>query len=292
MGAHSTWMRRSDFVEEVLDVGTTAGVDGDAFAAGDVADDFFTADGITTAGAIDEEVVLALDLERVRPFAEEDAFDGVGHVGEGVSDDAGLGAGLGFGGDGRAGFELVEDLARGDLAEAFAGEEFGLGGEAVLGGDLVVVGFVVLGERHFVLAGFAVEELLADLDGALALMLVDPMLDLVAGAGGLAVFSVSPVAGGGVSGLGSILDDVAVAELGAEGDDASVDLRADGGVADLGVDGVGEVDGAGVPGQDDDFSLGSEGVDLFGVQVDFEGRHELVGVGHFALPLHELADPG
>ena len=58
------------------------------------------------------------------------------------------------------------------------------------------------------------------------------------------------------------------------------------------MDGVGEVDGAGVLGQDDDFALGGEGVDLLGVQVDFEGRHELVGVGHFALPLHELANPG
>ena len=88
------------------------------------------------------------------------------------------------------------------------------------------------------------------------------------------------------------LDDVAVAELGAQGDDAAVDLGADGGVADLGVDGVGEVDGAGVLGQDDDLALGGEGVDLLGVQVDLEGRHELVGVGHLALPLHELANPG
>ena len=61
---------------------------------------------------------------------------------------------------------------------------------------------------------------------------------------------------------------------------------------DLGVDGVGEVDGAGVLGQDHDLALGGEGVDLLGVQVDLEGRHELVGVGHLALPLHQLADPG
>ena len=144
----------------------------------------------------------------------------------------------GLGGDGGAGFELVEHLAGGELAEADAGEEFGLGGEAVFGGDLVVVGLVVLGERHFVLAGFAVEQLLADLDGALALVLVDPVLDLVAGAGRLG--EGEPVAAGSVAGLGGDFDDVAVAKLGAEGDDAAVDLGADGGVADFGVDGVGE----------------------------------------------------
>ena len=132
--------------------------------------------------------------------------------------------------------------------------------------------------------------LLADLDGALALVLVDPVLDLVAGAGGFG--EAEPVAAGSVAGLGGDFDDVAVAEFGAERDDAAVDLGADGGVADFGVDGVGEVDGAGVLGQHDDFALGGEGVDLLGVQVDLEGRHELVGVGHFALPLHELADPG
>ena len=97
------------------------------------------------------------------------------------------------------------------LAEADAGEQFGLGGEAVFGGDLVVVGLVVLGEAHLVLAGFAVEQLLADLHGAFALMFVDPVLDLVAGAGGLG--EAEPVAAGGVAGLGGDLDDVAVAEL-------------------------------------------------------------------------------
>ena len=95
-----------------------------------------------------------------------------------------------------------------------------------------------------------------------------------------------------MAGLRGDLDDVAVAELGAEGDDAAVDLGADGGVADLGVDGVGEVDGAGVLGQDDDLAFGREGVDLLGVHVHLEGGHELVGVGHLALPLHELAHPG
>ncbi len=52
-------------------------MDGDAFAARDVADDFFAADGVATARAIDEQLVLAFDLERVRslPMKRETAAD-------------------------------------------------------------------------------------------------------------------------------------------------------------------------------------------------------------------------
>ena len=71
-----------------------------------------------------------------------------------------------------------------------------------------------------------------------------------------------------MSGLGRDLHDVAVAQLGAQGNDASIHLRANRGVAYLGVDRIGEVDGARVLGQNDDFALGGEGVDLFRVQVD------------------------
>ena len=181
-------------------------------------------------------------------------------------------------------------MAGGVFAEADAGDEVGLRAEAVLVGDAEVVGVGEFFEGYVEFAGFALEELGADFDGALALVLVEPVLDLVAGAGGLG--EGEPVARGGVAGLGGDFDDVPVAQAVAEGDDAAVDLGGGGGVANVGVDGVGEVDGGGVLGQDDDLALGCEGVDLFGVQVDFEGRHELVGIGHFALPLHELADPG
>ena len=50
-------------VEQVLHVGAVARVDGDALAAGDVADDFFSADGVAAAGAVDEQLVLPLDLQ-------------------------------------------------------------------------------------------------------------------------------------------------------------------------------------------------------------------------------------
>ena len=63
-------------------------------------------------------------------------------------------------------------------------------------------------------------------------------------------------------------------------------------MAHLGVDGVGEVDGGGVARQHDDFALGGKGVNLFRVEVDFQGGEEFAGVAHFLLPLHQVAQPG
>ena len=41
-------------------------MDGHALAASDVADDLFAANGVATSGAIDQHVVLALNLKRIR----------------------------------------------------------------------------------------------------------------------------------------------------------------------------------------------------------------------------------
>src|SRR5208282_1801745 len=62
------------FVEKIGDVGTVDGVDGNAFAAGDIADDGLAANGVATAGTIDEEVALSADYDGVG-VAAEDAAD-------------------------------------------------------------------------------------------------------------------------------------------------------------------------------------------------------------------------
>src|SRR6185312_6618816 len=82
--------------------------------------------------------------------------------------------------DRTAGLKLVQDLARGVLAKADSCEEILLAVKTVLVGDPVEIGWTELLQRDFVLARLAFEEFAADLDGALALMLVKPMLDLVA----------------------------------------------------------------------------------------------------------------
>ncbi len=79
------------------------------------------------------------------------------------------------------------------------------------------------------------------------------MLDLVAGA--RALDEGEPVAAGLVIFLRDDFDDVAGAQLGAQRHHAAVDLGADAGVADLGVNGVGEVDRRAVGGNHNDLSL-------------------------------------
>src|SRR5271156_1670406 len=62
------------FVEKISEVGTVNGVDGYAFAAGDVADDGLASDRITTFGAIDEQVALSANYDGIA-VAAEDAAD-------------------------------------------------------------------------------------------------------------------------------------------------------------------------------------------------------------------------
>ena len=143
--------------------------------------------------------------------------------------------------------------------------------------------------RHFELAGFALQQLAADLDGAAALVFVEPVLDLVAGA--RALDKGEPVAAGLVILLRDDFDDVAGAQLGAQRHHAAVHLGADAGVAHLGVNGVGKIDGRAVGGNHHHLSLGREGVDLVGIEVHLQAGEELVGVGHLLLPLDELANP-
>ena len=91
-------------------------------------------------------------------------------------------------------------------------------------------------------AHLALEARLAVHDVLLALFLFEPLLDLRARA--VALADIQPVA---ARALGRFrcqdLDDVAVAQLLVVACDAVVDLCADHGVADAGMDGIGKVDG-------------------------------------------------
>jgi hypothetical protein len=62
-------------------------------------------------------------------------------------------------------------------------------------------------------------------------------------------------------------------------------------VADLGVDGVGEVHWGGADRQVDDITLGGEDEDLLACHLEAQGVQELTGVGGLALPAEELAHP-
>src|SRR5439155_23959408 len=113
----------------------------------------------------------------------------------------------------------------------------------VFSGDALQFRLGNLSELHPQAPGFFLQIFFTDLDRLDALGSVDDVLDFVAGAGGLD--DRQPILAGKVVGLGHDLDDVAVAQRVAQRDDAPVDLGADAGGPDVGVNGVGEIDRGG-----------------------------------------------
>ena len=71
----------------------------------------------------------------------------------------------------------------------------------------------------------------------------------------------------------------------------AVHLRADALMADVGVDGVGEIDRRGAARQRLDLAARGEAVDLFGIEVDLQVLDELLRIAHFLLPLDQLPQP-
>src|SRR6185312_4214332 len=147
---------------------------GDAFAAGDVANDGLSANGIAAAGAINEHVALTFDADGAAVSAE-DAADNAAE------------SGVFFGGSGggwfACGSELAQNLARGIFFVADCGPQIVGLAQAVVGGDALEVRVFNVFERNAIFAGLFVDQLFADFDGALALVNVQPVLDFVAGAG-------------------------------------------------------------------------------------------------------------
>ena len=126
--------------------------------------------------------------------------------------------------------------------------------------------------------------------GVLAALLLEPGADLVAGAA--RPDQLQPVARRAALLLGGQhLDDVARLQLVVQRDDLAVDLRADAAVADVGVDGVGEVERGRAGGEVLHLALRREDEDLVLEQVDLQRLEEL-GRVLLALGLDELAQPG
>jgi hypothetical protein len=95
-----------------------------------------------------------------------------------------------------------------------------------------------------------------------------------------------------VAGLGHDLHDVAVAQRGAQRHDAAVHLGAHARAAHIGVNGVGEIDRRGVARQHNHFAARGKGVGLLGYRSTLRVDMNSPGSLHFALPLHQMAQPG
>ena len=92
-------------------------------------------------------------------------------------------------------------------------------------------------------------------------------------------------------GGGDDLDDVAVAQPGAQRHHLAVDARADALMADVGVNRVGEVDRRRVARQRLDLALRREDVDLLRVELDLQVLQELLRIADLLLPLEQLPQP-
>ncbi len=151
---------------------------------------------------------------------------------------------------------------------------------------------VELLDRQAFLAQSLGQLVAAVLDGVLAALPAEPLADLVAGPGGDDDLQPVPARTGRRDLGGEDLDAVARAELGVERHQAPVDPGPDAAVADLGVDGVGEVDRRGTDRQGDDVALGGEDEDLVLLEVELQRLEELGGVGGLLLPVDDALQPG
>ena len=91
---------------------------------------------------------------------------------------------------------------------------------------------------------------------------------------------------------GDDLDDVPVLEAIVERDKPVVHLRANGPMADIGMDAIGEVKRRGARRKVLDLALGREHKDLILEDVELDSLDELRGIADVPLPVHELAEPG
>src|SRR5258708_5486529 len=257
------------FVEQVCDVRTIDRMHGHAFAPRDVADNTFATNGIATSGPVDEHVALAFDRDGV--VIAEDAANDAGNPTRfravpSLADSAlTSGATLG-GGRGTRPQPSRQNLAPGIFAVADSGHEVVGIAEPVARGNFLNVFVFDLFERDAVLARFLLDQLAANLNGPLTLVDVQPVLDLVTRPRGLD--QRKPITAGVVAVMGMYILDISGVNVMPQGHHTAIDLGADAGVADLGVNGVSKIDRRGVARQHYNFPLGRKGVNLFGIEVD------------------------
>src|SRR5579863_8679574 len=163
-------------IQEVHDVRAIEGVDGYAFAAGYVTDHALAADGVATAGAVHEQITMAFYADGV--VAAVSAENPPNHAG----DAAGFISFTVGGGRGGSRRQASQHLPRGVLAVSDSGHQVVDLAQTIVRGDLQQYVVLDLFQRNAVFARFFFDQLAPDFDGALTLMNVEPVFDLVAGA--------------------------------------------------------------------------------------------------------------
>src|SRR5579871_1271507 len=242
----------------------------DAFAAGDVPNDSFPADGVTTTCAINEEIAVAFDANSVVFISAENPPHDAGKSTRFFD--------LFFRRRFRSvGGQLRQHLACSEFAVADSGHEVINLAQAIVGSCSLQVFVFDVFEGDAILASFLFNQLAADFDGALPLMNVQPMLDFVSRARRLNY--AQPVAAWRVSRLSENFDDVSAMQFMAQRHHASVDFGADARMTNLGMNGIGKINRRRISRQNDYFALRRKGIDLFRIKINFQRRKKFVGIG-------------
>ena len=130
---------------------------------------------------------------------------------------------------------------------------------------------------------------LAEQDRLLAPQVFEVMADAGAGLGG--DHEVEPGGIGAGGGRNDHLDGLTGGQRRTQRHQSPVHLGAHAGIADIGVDGVGEVHGGGAARQIDDLAARSEHVDLVGEQIHLDAFQEFHRIAGAALHVQQLLQP-
>src|SRR5581483_867999 len=217
--------------------------------------DRFAANGIAAFGTVDQQIIeaahldggIAFGMARTRRWGRRD-----------LSSTGRLGLLLFFGD--HVWRKLGEHLPGGEFSITKRGVQVFHFAVAVFAGDAIEIALGNTAQLHAETPRFLIQILVADLDSLGALAGVDQVFDLVARSGG---FDESqPVFARLMAGLSHDLNHVAIAQRGTQRHNATVHLGADTGIADIGVNGVSEIDRRGFARQYEDFAARRESVDF------------------------------
>ncbi|CPO62663.1 Uncharacterised protein [Bordetella pertussis] len=167
------------------------------------------------------------------------------------------------------------------LAQADIGQDFIARAGARAARQLVPLRVVGAGHGQVQLDHRLFKQSLAEGHGLLVLDGSQVMADFGTGAAGAHVIEPLRVRARGRR--SDDFDRVAAAELGAQRDELAIDLGGDRLVADVGMDGVGEIDRRGAARQGNDLAARGEDIDRVGEQVDLDVFEELARIAGLAL---------
>jgi hypothetical protein len=257
-------MRRSASAgRQVAQVAAILAMDGDAASAGDEADDGIVGDRLAAGGEMGHEVVDALH-DDIRG-ALQSRLVRLARLG---LDLLGLSRSCAPRPDARP----VRPRGR----RARSRPEILAALEVEAGRELFQVGLL----RDTQSAQLALQGGAAALQMLIVILLLEPLAHPVAGPrrGQIAVMRAQPIAAGRGVLLGQDLDRLAAAQLVVQRHDPPVDARAAAAVADLRVDGVGEVERRGPLGQLDHLGLRGEHIDVDRLELGLEALEEAAGL--------------